>query len=163
MQELFELINSSSSEFNHVNVTTAFRKVQQLQHLRGVSQDSAAKALRILEDSALQKLEDFDGQGIASTLHTMAKLRGYKPKETLLLALEGRAEAISGEFSSQQVSNTMWGYATMGKTPGERGMRQLERRVEAISGEFNSQEVSIKLWAYAKMGTKPGELVMGLL
>ena len=118
MQELFELINSSSSEFNHVNVTTAFRKVQQLQHLRGVSQDSVAKALRILEDSALQKLQDFDSQGIASTLHTMAKLRGYKPKETLLLALEGRAEAISGEFDSQHIANTLWPFATMARSRG---------------------------------------------
>jgi hypothetical protein len=77
--------------------------------------------------------------------------------------LERRAEAISGEFNSQNVANTLWAYAKMGTKPGERMVGQLERRAEAISGEFNSQEVANTLWAYATMGTKPGERMMGQL
>jgi hypothetical protein len=53
--------------------------------------------------------------------------------------LDRRAEATSGEFSSQEVANTLWAFATMGTKPGERMMGQLDRRVEAISGEFSSQ------------------------
>jgi hypothetical protein len=87
----------------------------------------------------------------------------YKPSETLLLALEGRAEAISGEFNSQEVANTLWAYATMGRKPGERVMRLLEGRAEAISGEFSSQDVANTLWAYATMGRKPGGRMMGIL
>jgi hypothetical protein len=37
----------------------------------------------------------------------MAKQRHYKPIENLLLALERRAEAISGEFNLQEVANTL--------------------------------------------------------
>jgi hypothetical protein len=48
-------------------------------------------------------------------------------------------EAISGEFKSQNVANTMWAYATMGRKPEERVMEQLERRAQAICAEFNSQ------------------------
>ena len=59
-----------------------------------------------VEDSALQKNHDFGSRQLANTLHIMAKHR-YKPHETLLLALEGRAEAISGEFNSQEVANTL--------------------------------------------------------
>jgi hypothetical protein len=55
--------------------------------------------------------------------------------------LGGRAEAISGEFNSQDVANTLWAFATMGRKPGERMMGQLEGRAEARSGEFNSQDV----------------------
>jgi hypothetical protein len=47
--------------------------------------------------------------------------------------LERRLEAISGEFNSQEVANTLWAFATMGTKPGERMMGQLERRAEAIS------------------------------
>ncbi len=61
--------------------------------------------------------------------------------------LERRAEAISGEFNSQEVANTLWALATMGTTPGDRLMGQLKRRAEAISGEFNSQDVANTLWA----------------
>jgi uncharacterized alpha-E superfamily protein len=85
----------------------------------------------------------------------MAKQR-YKATGPLLLELERRAEAISGEFNSQNVANTLWAFATMGKKPGERMMGQLERRAEAISGEFTAQEVANTLWAFATMGTKPG-------
>ncbi len=77
-----------------------------------------AKALRTLEDSALQNIHDFASQGIANTLHITAKQRYYKPQETLLLVLEGRAEGLSVEFNSQDVANTLWAYATMGRKPG---------------------------------------------
>jgi hypothetical protein len=47
----------------------------------------------------------------------MAKHRN-KPSQALLMALEGRAEAISGECNSQDVANTLWALATMGTKPG---------------------------------------------
>ncbi len=68
--------------------------------------------------------------------------------------LERRAEAISVEFNSQDVANTLWAFATMGTKPGERMMGQLERRAEAISGEFNSQEVANTLWAISFFRTQ---------
>jgi len=52
MQELCELIHARSTQFDHVNVATAFRKVLQMSR-RGGSEDTVAKALRTLEDSAL--------------------------------------------------------------------------------------------------------------
>jgi hypothetical protein len=85
---------------------------------------------------------------------------GTKPEERMMEQLERRAEAISGEFSSQAVANTLWAYATMGRKPGERVMEQLEGRAEAISGEFKPQEVANTLWALATMGRKPGERMM---
>ena len=117
MQELCELIHASSMQFNHVNVASAFPRVLQMPP-RGVSEDTMAKALRTLEESALQNIHDFGSQGIANTLHIMAKQRHYKPIENLLLALEGRAEVISGEVNSQHVANTLWAFATMGRKPG---------------------------------------------
>jgi hypothetical protein len=61
--------------------------------------------------------------------------------------------AISGEFDSQALVNTLWAYATMGRKPGERVMALLEERAEAISERtLNPQEVSNTIWAYATMG-----------
>ena len=72
-------------------------------------------------------------------------------------ASERRAEAVSGEFNSQAVANTLWAFVTMETKLGERMMGQLERLVEAISGEFKSQAKT--LWAFTTMGTKPGEMI----
>ena len=97
MQELCELIHARSTQFDHVNVATAFRRVLQMPRC-GDSQDTH-----------------------------------YKPIENLLLALEQRAEAISGEFNSQHIANTLWAFATLGRKPGERMIGQMEGRAEAIS------------------------------
>jgi hypothetical protein len=32
--------------------------------------------------------------------------------------LEGRAEALAGTLKAQNVANTLWAYATMGREPG---------------------------------------------
>ena len=116
MQELCDLIHASSTEFNHVNVATAFRQVLQMPR-DGVSQDSVAKALQTLENRALHTMKTFDSQAFANTLHIMAK-KSHKPSETLMLTLQGRSEAMSEEFNSQGVSNTLWTYATMRRKPG---------------------------------------------
>jgi hypothetical protein len=39
---------------------------------------------------------------------------GTKPGERMMGRLERRAEAISEEFKSQEVANTLWAFATMG-------------------------------------------------
>ncbi len=70
--------------------------------------------------------------------------------------LELRAEAMSWDFISQNISSSLWAYETMGTKPGERMMGQRERRAEATSREFKSQNIVITLWAYATMGTKTG-------
>ena len=80
-------------------------------------------------------METFQPQQIVNVLHIMAKNR-YK--SCLLPALERRAEATAGKFSSEEVANTLWAFATMGRDPGERVMELLERRTEATAGEFNS-------------------------
>jgi hypothetical protein len=55
-------------------------------------------------------------QGMTSSLHIVTK-RGvltekrYRPQEDLFSTIEQRAEAISGEFNSQGVPNTLWTYA----------------------------------------------------
>jgi hypothetical protein len=77
----------------------------------------------------------------------MAKSR-YRPWDrTLVPELEGRAEALAGTFKAQEVANTLWAYATMGREPGAGVMRGLEGRAEALAGTFNAQNVANTLWA----------------
>ncbi len=84
---------------------------------KGIPPKALAQELQTLEESAMQNMQDFGPQQIASTLHIMAKQR-YKARGHLLLALERRAEAISGEFKPQEFANMLWAFATMGTKPG---------------------------------------------
>jgi len=74
--------------------------------------------------------------------------------------LEGRAEALAGTFNAQEVANTLWAYATMGREPGAGVMRALEGRAKALVGTFVAQNVANTLWAYATMGREPGAGLM---
>jgi len=60
--------------------------------------------------------------------------------------LEGRAEALAGTFNTQDVANTLWAYATMGREPKAGLMRELEGRAEAVAGTFKAQGVANTLW-----------------
>ena len=57
--------------------------------------------------------------------------------------LEGLAEAVAGTFNTQDVANTLWAYATIGREPGARVMRELEGWAEAVEGTFNAQDLCI--------------------
>jgi hypothetical protein len=86
----------------------------------------------------------------------MELMEGRAKEITVSGALEARTVAISWQFNSHELSETLLVYATMGRKPGVRLMRLMERRAEEISGEFNSQHVSDTLWAYATMGRSRG-------
>jgi hypothetical protein len=106
-RELCDFVSTHAAEFDQVNVATAFRQVlKKLNPEKGIPPKSLKQALQTLEGSALQNMQDFGAQQIANTLHIMAKQR-YRATGPLLLALERRAEAISGEFNSQAVANTL--------------------------------------------------------
>ena len=59
-------------------------------------------------------------------------------------------------FNTQNMANTLWAYATLGREPGAGMMSALEGQAEALTGTFKAQEVANTLWAYAKMGREPG-------
>ena len=43
---------------------------------------------------------------------------GRKPGARMMEQLERQAEAISREFKAQKIANTLWAYATMGRSRG---------------------------------------------
>ena len=134
LRALCTLIETRVGEFNHVNVATAFRKLLPLQDRRdGASRGEVEQALRSLELSALQNIEDFGSREIANTLHAMAKSRYRLSDRSVLAALERQAEAVAGSFNAQDVANTLWAYATMRREPGAGVMRGLEQRADRKS------------------------------
>jgi hypothetical protein len=74
-----------------------------------------------------------------------------------------RAETLAGKLNAQDVVNTLWAYATMGRAPGAGLMGELDGRAEALAGTFNAQNVANTLWAYATMGQSSGAGLMGEL
>ncbi len=76
------------------------------------------RALQALEAAALRTIGAFDEQAVANILHIIAKTRCSPRDQSLVPQLEGRAEALVGTFNTQEMANTLWVYATMGREPG---------------------------------------------
>ena len=154
--ELCTLIAAHGTDFNHVNVATAMRKVLQAPQT-GVPKATVRKALQTLEEAALKTIDEFGPQEISNTLHIIAKKRHVPANESLIAELGRKAVATATAFNAQAVANTLWAYATMGRRPGERLIRALEAQAEATAASFNAQNVANTLWAYATMGRQPGD------
>jgi hypothetical protein len=100
---------------------------------------SLASAATTPQVMGVEEMWQNDGQEELSEDTPSTQARSATACVALMGQMQGRAEAISGQFNSQHVANTLWAYATMGKKPGERILGQLEGRAEATSGELNSQ------------------------
>ena len=96
-----------------------------------------------------------DPQEIASTLYAFAKL-GVKPEADLLAALEARAVAAAGNFTSKAIRNMIWAYATLGVRPGLDLVAKMEVRACALMDQSLEKEISNMLWAYGVLGFPPG-------
>ncbi len=65
---------------------------------------------------------------------------GREPGAVVMRELEGQAEALAGTFTTQNVANTLWAYATMGREPGAGMLMGLEGRAEALTETFTTQQ-----------------------
>jgi hypothetical protein len=132
MCPLCAFIATNAAELSACNVANSFRKLFQLSSTPA-DKERWQQAVGILEEAATRLMQKFQPQQIANILHITTK-NGYQT--CLLPELERRAEATGGDFNSQNVANTLWTYATMGRKPGERLMGLLERWAEVTAGEF---------------------------
>jgi hypothetical protein len=99
-------MEAPAAEFNHVNVSTAFRKLLQSRRDRVPSRD-VERELQTIEEEALWTINVFRAQELTNTMHVMAKAH-YTPTNPLVLeALEGWADALAGTFKTQEVANTI--------------------------------------------------------
>ena len=61
-------------------------------------------------------------------------------------------EAVAGMMHAQDVANTLWAYATMGREPGARLRCSLEESIQMVSTDLWSQDIINIRWAYSHLG-----------
>ena len=161
-RDLCVFVDARSADFGAAAAATAFRRFLKSRR-DGMPSEEVERTLQVLEAAILRTIDAFEQRDISSTLHIMAKTRHSPREQSLIPKLEQQAEAVAGTFDSQSVANTLWAYATMGRTPGAQMMMVLEGRAEAVAGTMNAQNVSNTLWAYATMGREPRAGMMRVL
>jgi len=95
---------------------------------------------------------------------------GWKPGDEMMACLTERICASMIESKAQIISNTLWGYATLGVDPGGGLMGTLERCALLRLGQgrmsganFQPNQISAMLWAYATLGKRPSQELLSAL
>lgn len=138
------------------HIANAFWCFSQLQR----SDASDAPLLDLLATVALETMESFEAQSVASCTWAMAKVAKiveFSQRSALWSALRHRSIQLVSEFDARGLSNTAWACATM---------RQTDQLLEAVGhvavskmSEFDEQALSTTMWASAKLMWHQQELI----
>ena len=60
----------------------------------------------------------------------------------------------------QDISNTMWAYATLRHYPSQALMNGSARQAALLMQRFKPQEIANTLWSYAMLGHDPGSALL---
>lgn len=114
-------------------------------------QRSEQPLLELVAAVALETMDSFEPQSLASTMWAMAamaKLSFSDPK--LWSALSERSVELILEFDARGLSNTVWGCATM-RRHEQQLLEALGRAAVPKLSEFDEQALSTTMWASAKL------------
>lgn len=64
------------------------------------------------------------------------------------------------QFNSQNMSNTLWAFASLNHHPGPMLLKVLQRELVHKLPHFTAQGIENVLWAFATLGHHPGELLL---
>ncbi|XRB15348.1 RAP domain-containing protein [Pseudoscourfieldia marina] len=87
----------------------------------------------------------------------------HEPSAQVLAALEHRMLACVDDFIPQNLSNTVWAWATMRHEPSAAALAALERRMLAYVDDFIPQHLANTVWAWATMRHEPSAQVLAAL
>ena len=159
--------------FNDVNVATAFSTFNKLCGSRSFPLNIAAddgfrglmaRARTMCADGRLKARE------LANLTHAVAKMSAAGKLaaadvdvQDTLAALEQRLVRVASDMDPQAVSNTVYGFAVMGRTPGDETRAALEAAVVRQARDMNAYDVSNIVYACALLGREPGAKALAAL
>eukprot|EP00438_Fugacium_kawagutii_P015230 Skav206122 [mRNA] locus=scaffold172:204714:221930:+ [translate_table: standard] len=146
--EAFDLVrtflaDSSLPRARPRHIANAFWSFSQLQK-------ADAPLLDLLAFVALETIDSFEAQSLASCTWAMAKLVDFSQRSALWSALRRRSMALISEFDARGLSNTAWACATMRQTDPLL-LEALGHVAVAKMSEFDEQALSTTMWASAKL------------
>ena len=75
----------------------------------------------------------------------------------LLQAMASQAMQRLQHFNSQNISNTLWAFASLNHHPGPMLLKVLQRELVHKLRQFTPQGIENVLWAFATLGHHPGQ------
>ena len=165
---ILNLVRDNLFDLNHIHVNAVFNRLGKMAGARDFSEHTLASDENFQE--LLRRTQDFSESGkygarnVSNITHGIAKLHDAdrlsgldEEVDQVLTVLEIDAVRVAPDMISQDVSNLVWAYATLGRMPGEETWVALEGAALRVAPDMVYQAVSNTLWAYATLGKMPGK------
>jgi hypothetical protein len=163
---LLRLVADEHANFNDVNMATAFSKFGKLcghrSFPRNIAADDGFRGLLVrARDMCAEGW--LDPQAVANIIHAVSKMSAARKLaaadagiQEVLGALEQRVVRVASDMKPQEVSNTVYGLALLGRMPGAEARAALEVAVARVGPDMEPQHVANIWWAYATLDWEPG-------
>ena len=156
-QDILIFAKDNLSELNHIHVNAVFNRLGKMANSRDFSPQRLTTDLCFQELLGLTrnilKSGKYEARIISNITHGIAKLHGAGrlggldgDVDEVLTALEGAAGRVAPDMNPQEVSNTVWGYATLGRMPGEDTWAALEGAAGRVAPDMKPQNVANTVW-----------------
>ena len=159
-QDILILAKDNLAELNHIHVNAVFNRLGKMAKSRDFSPQRLAtdetfqELLRLVRD--FSKSGNYEAQNVSNITHGIAKLHEAGRLDGLdggvdevLAALEREAGRVAPDMDPQAVANTVWGYAKLGRMPGEDTWAALEGAAGRVAPDMDPQNVANTVWGYA--------------
>ena len=101
---------------------------------------------------------DFDSRSLATAAHRIGKFGGPRIRgDSRVALLSETCRKLMGDFNSQEMANTAWGFAKVGHVDDKLFAAIANEAAHRIS-EFDGQNVANVLWAFAMTKTPAPQL-----
>jgi hypothetical protein len=167
-KDLLAVVRDNLLALDHIHVSTAINRLGKMGSRRDLSPrhltaDEGFQELLGLVRSFAEK-QQFDPQHVANTTHGIAKLHEAGRLDAAdgsvgdaLAALETDTVRVAPTMNPQDVANTVWAYAALGRMPDDKTWAALETAAGRVAREMNPQNVANVMWAYAKLERMPDD------
>ncbi|CAJ1361425.1 unnamed protein product, partial [Effrenium voratum] len=119
-----------------------------LRHLSSIpAAPSANSMVEVILTAALQRVREFDAQGLTNLAQSLAKLEMIK--DNLLEALVEEAGPKVKTFTNQELAMLAWACARLGRFRSS-VLRLVAKETKARLAELTAQDLSVLVWSFAR-------------
>jgi len=151
--EILPIVSELGAMLNEVNLATALHRIAK--HTKRVHADprtiTATSEWRLLLDLAVDRLREFNVQGISNAFWALATMKvGPQDEPAMFEALRQVTLTTASQFQPQGLANSAWACATLGWADPA-----VVSTLAAVSKKhialFNAQDLANTAWAFAAL------------
>jgi hypothetical protein len=159
---LLVVVGDNLASLSEMNLRTAIHRLGKIVGWGGPPKIATVKHFEGLLNVICET--QLSGRSVSNIAHGLAKMKQQRRLGAyttnlfpVMQHLDESAVRVAPKMIPQDVANTVWAYARLGRSPGEKALIALDAAAARVAPEMIPQDVANTVWAYAKLDRSPGK------